>query len=68
MDAMKYYKLFTDAWRLFKKYYPLPRTDEYCQMAVDEAGEILKRHHDTLFARRFLGLVVEEVSRRLDGI
>lgn len=63
MTLIEYFRLFTDAWRLFRKYYPEQKSDVQCQTAVDDAGIILKRYNNTLFARRLLGLVVEETSK-----
>lgn len=64
MTLIEYFRLFTDAWRLFRKYYPEQKSDAQCQTAVDDAEIILERYNDTLFARRLLGLVLEEASKK----
>lgn len=58
------YNMFTDAWKLFKKYADIRDTDEYWESLVDEAGETAKQFDNDKFIRNLVMAVMDEIERR----
>ena len=58
------YNLFTDCWRLFKKYSEVKDTDEYWEAVVDESVQIANRYNNCKFVRDLLLAITNELEHR----
>lgn len=43
-ELKRYYDMFTDSWRFFKKYSEVKDTDEYWEVVVNESGAISRKY------------------------
>lgn len=43
-ELKRYYDMFTDSWRFFKKYSEVKDTDEYWEAVVNESSTISRKY------------------------
>lgn len=43
-ELKRYYDMFTDSWRFFKKYSEVKDTDEYWEAVVNESSAISRKY------------------------
>lgn len=65
MDMRSYHKLWTEAWRLFRKYGELiPLTDTQWEAFVDEIEEFVERSEHDKLATQLMLEISNEIERR----
>lgn len=66
MTATDYYNLFTDCWKLFRKYAAMmPLSDEAWTAAVNEKAAIVDRHSGCRRLARKLMCAIEDELQQL---
>lgn len=58
-----YFNLFTDFWKLFKKYSDVKDTEEYWEEVKNECYEIRERYGETEFVNKVLVEIQLELER-----
>lgn len=67
MDLQMYYNLFTDLWRLFKKYSSPDHTETFWKSYTEDVGMLDKKYgHSELF--RNLAVAVTKELQRIEKI
>lgn len=61
-ELYQYFQLFTDCWRMMKKYSSLQGDDVYWEELIQEADAIHGRYH-TDFAKKILTAIINELER-----
>lgn len=59
----EYYEIYTDCWKLFRKYSEPNDTDEFWQQLIDESIQLNKKHSKTILSRKMLLETINEVER-----
>lgn len=63
-DELKsYYGIYTDIWKVFRKYSAPTDEDSFWEALCAEAHEIYERYHRTMFVRRECLNLVDEIER-----
>ena len=62
MTDEEYYRIYTDCWRLFRKYMHPVSADEYWQRFLDDVREIHDRYQNE-FCKDLLLNIMDEVDR-----
>ena len=65
-ETDKYYRMFTDMWRFFRKYYG-GSGEAWCQAAFKEATELSGRYGESPFISHMLSSILEELERENAG-
>lgn len=63
-ELRKYYSIYTDCWKLFKKYCEPDGTDDFYQKLIAEAEELMKKmdsHMD--FSKKIILDTLDEIDR-----
>ena len=58
------YNIFTDAWKLYKKYADVRSDDEYWEKVVNESDSIAKKHDNGRLCRDLILAVISELERK----
>jgi RNA:NAD 2'-phosphotransferase (TPT1/KptA family) len=58
-EAIKEYDLFSDVWRLFRKYYNISADQEYWNDLLREVHEIENKHNSKLCIDLLIAIVAE---------
>lgn len=58
-----YYEVYTDSWKLFRKYSNPDGTDTFWDNLRDEVDEIYRKHNKSHFAGKVLLETVNEIDR-----
>ena len=66
MAFREVYKLFVDAWMLYRKYSARKVTDAECGEMIQEV-DMLREHYQSEFAEDLLGCVLREISKSQKG-
>ena len=61
------YKLFIDAWMLYRKYSAKKITDTECEEMISEV-DMLRDHYQSEFAEDMLVCVLREISKSQKGV
>ena len=65
MDNIKEaWKVFTDVWAFYKKFWEVSHTDEYWEKVISEADRLYK-DNPTPLNRALINVVVDDMERRL---
>lgn len=59
----RYYDMFTDSWRFFKKYSDVKDTDEYWEAVVNETHEISKKYGECKIIINLVLAALTELER-----
>lgn len=59
----EYFEIYTDCWKLFRKYSEPNDTDEFWQQLIDESNELHKKHGKTEFSKKLLVETINEIER-----
>lgn len=76
-ELRKYYEVYTDCWKFFRKYAELLEkidrntpadegkidSDSYWESLVNESTEIYEKHGNTVFAKNVLVATTKEIER-----
>lgn len=63
MDKIRdIYNMFTDIWKLYRKYYNRLNTDDDWEAVIEEVGATNKKYN-TLFCRELLVCLLNEFDR-----
>lgn len=66
MAFREVYKLFVDAWMLYRKYSTRKVTDAECEEMIQEV-DMLREHYQSEFAEDLLVCVLREISKSQRG-
>ena len=66
MAFREVYKLFVDAWMLYRKYSARKVTDAECEKMINEV-DMLREHYQSEFAEDLLVCVLREISKSQRG-
>lgn len=66
MAFREVYKLFVDAWMLYRKYSARKVTDVECEEIIKEV-DMLREHYQSEFAEDLLVCVLREISKSQRG-
>ena len=66
MAVREVYKLFVDAWMLYRKYSARKVTDAECEEMIKEV-DMLREHYQSEFAEDLLVCVLREISKSQKG-
>ena len=66
MAFREVYKLFVDAWMLYRKYSARKVTDVECEEMIQEV-DMLREHYQSEFAEDLLVCVLREISKSQRG-
>ena len=58
------YNIFTDVWKLYKKYADVRTDDEYWEKVVNESDEIAKKYGNGRLCRDLILAVIAEFERK----
>lgn len=65
MDNIKEaWKVFTDVWALYKKFWEVSHTDQYWEKVISEADKLYKEN-PTPLKRALINAVVDDMERRV---
>lgn len=65
MDNIKEaWKVFTDVWAFYKKFWEVSHTDEYWEKVIYEADKLYKEN-PTPLKRALINAVVDDMERRV---
>ena len=67
MDLKQYHKIITDAWQLFKSYYPPQDDQDYWDRLLFDANNMAELNGKAEFAIKMACEVVNELERILMG-
>lgn len=59
----EYFEIYTDCWKLFRKYSAPNDTDEFWQQLIDESGLMHEKHGKTGFSKKLLVETINEIER-----
>lgn len=59
----KHFEVYTDCWKLFRKYSEPNGSDEFWEQLIDESNELYKKHGKTEFSKKLLLETVDEIER-----
>lgn len=62
-NLKKYFEIYTDYWKLFRKYSELNDTEEFWKKLDDESRMLYKKHGKSEFSKALLIATVSEVDR-----
>ncbi|MBD5521219.1 MAG: hypothetical protein HDR03_08380 [Lachnospiraceae bacterium] len=62
------YGMFTDAWKLYKKYADVQQEDEYWESLIAEADAIAKKHQNNKLCRDLILAAMSELERKSKDI
>lgn len=62
-ELKRKYDMFTDCWRLFKKYKDVKDSDEYWEAVVNESNAISKKYNECKFIIDLVLAVITELER-----
>lgn len=63
-ELKRKYDMFTECWRLFKKYADVKNDDEYWESVVSESNAIAKQYGNCRFVRDLLLAVISELETK----
>ena len=58
------YNIFTDAWKLYKKYADVRSDDEYWENVVNETSALAKKYDNGRLCRDLILAVISELERK----
>ncbi len=64
-EAIKEYDLFSDVWRLFRKYYIISADQEYWNDLLREVHEIENKHNSKLCIDLLFYSLAKDISKRI---
>lgn len=59
----KYFEVYTDCWKLFRKYSEPNGSDEFWEKLIDESKLLHVKHGKTEFSKKLLLETVDEIER-----
>lgn len=59
----KYFEVYTDCWKLFRKYSEPNGSDEFWENLIDESNVLYKKHGKTELAKALLIETMAEIER-----
>lgn len=59
----KHFEVYTDYWKLFRKYSAPSDTDEFWQQLIDESKLLYVKHGKTEFSNKLLVATINEIDR-----
>ena len=62
------YGMFTDAWKLYKKYADVQQEDEYWEALIAEADAVEKKHQNNKLCRDLILAAMSELERKSKDI
>lgn len=62
-ELRKYYEVYTDSWKVFRKYSDPDGTDTFWNNLRDEVDAIYRKHDKSHFAEKVLLATVNEIDR-----
>lgn len=62
-ELKRYYDMFTDSWRFFKKYSDVKDTDEYWKLVVNGSGAISKKYGECKIIINLVLAALTELER-----
>ena len=62
-DLKKVYGMFTDCWRLFKKFNDIQLTDEYWEAVTSDGDQLARQYGNGRFIRDLTLAVIMELER-----
>ena len=62
------YGIFTDVWKLYKKYADVQQEDEYWETLIAEADAIAKKYRNNRLCRDLVLAVISELERKSKDI
>lgn len=63
-DLKNVYGMFTDCWRLFKKFNDIQLTDEYWEAVTSDGDQLARQYGNGRFIRDLTLAVIMELERR----
>lgn len=58
----EYYAIYTDCWKLFKKFSKPDDSDKFWQALVDESDLILKKHGKSELCKKIIAATQDEIE------
>lgn len=62
-ELKRIYDMFTDCWRLFKKYSDVKDSDEYWEAVINKSNVISKKYGECKFVINLVLAVITELER-----
>lgn len=62
------FKIFTDVWNFFKRYYQVRDDDNFWNRVIEESNQIAVKYGHNKFANDLLIAVIKEMERRLRNL
>lgn len=62
-ELKKYYEVYTDCWKLFRKYSSPNDSDQFWQQLIDESNLLYEKHGKTEFVKRIVIETIGEIER-----
>lgn len=62
-DLNKYFEIYTDCWRLFRKYSEPSDKDAFWQSLFEEANALLQKNGKTEFSEKLILITEGEIDR-----
>lgn len=62
------FKIFTDVWNFFKRYYQVQDDDTYWDKLIEESNQIAVKYGNNKFANDLLIATIREMERRLKNL
>lgn len=63
MDIKKYYELFTDLWRLFKKYSSPDHSESFWKLYAEDVKTLDSKHEHSELFRSLVLAVTKEIMK-----
>lgn len=62
-ELKKYYEVYTDCWKLFRKYSSPNDSDQFWQQLIDESNLLYEKHGKREFVKRIVIETIGEIER-----
>lgn len=66
-ELRKYFDIYTECWKLFKKYSDPVNSDEFWRAFTDDANAIYKKNGKSEFCKRLLLDTADEIEKICKG-
>ncbi len=67
-ELKKVYRMFTDTWKLYKKYADVQQKGEYWEALTAESDLIVKKYQNSELPRDLILSVISELERKSKGM
>ena len=62
-ELRTYFNIYTDCWKLFRKYSNTNNTDEYWESLIAETDAIVKKYNNSELAKKICLATINELER-----